>query len=92
MAVQRFQLESSIDESTGRTVAVYLRVRDGKVAQTKEICEGVAYADYDKEGILLGLELLGPCQNDVLERVTASEPEAVRRFLLGGVPRDLVAA
>jgi uncharacterized protein YuzE len=90
MAEQKFELESSIDPNSGRTVAVYLRVRNAKVAETKEISEGIAYADYDSEGSLLGIELLGPCQIEVLDRLARGEPEAIRRFLHGSVPRELV--
>jgi uncharacterized protein YuzE len=73
-------------------VAAYLRVRSGEVAETKEIEEGVVYADYDLQGALLGIELLGPCQIAVLDRIAESEPEPVKRFLMGGVPRELVPA
>src|SRR5262249_7439233 len=57
MAKQAFGLEVSVDDRTGGLVAVYLRVREGEVAETKEVQEGVAYADYDGYGVLLGLEL-----------------------------------
>src|SRR5947199_266190 len=78
-------------ESSGAPVAAYLRVREGKVAETREVKEGVAFADYDGQGALLGVELLAPCQAADLDRVAASEPEPVRRFLRAGAPRALVA-
>ena len=87
-----FRVETSVDDDTGGLVAVYLRVRDGEVAETKEVEEGIVYADYDSDGTLLGIELLGPCNIAVLEGVTANEPEPVKRFLRGGVPRGLVLA
>ncbi len=87
-----FRVETSVDDDTGALVAVYLRVRDGEVAETKEVEEGIVYADYDAHGSLLGIELLGPCNMAVLEGVTANEPEAVKRFLRGGAPRGLVPA
>jgi hypothetical protein len=65
MARQALRLETSVDERTGRMRAAYLRIREGKVARTKEIEDGVAYADYDKSGQLLGIELLGPCRVEV---------------------------
>jgi len=89
IAEPKFQLESSIDPNSGRTVAVYLRVREGQVTETKEISEGIPYADYDSEGTLLGIELLGPCEAEILDRLAQREPEAIRRFLHGGVPREL---
>jgi hypothetical protein len=90
MTKPEFHLEASFDEQTGRTVAVYLRVRAGDVQETKEIEEGVAYADYDAQGLLLGVELLGPCPVELLDRIADQEPEPVRRFLKGGPPRELV--
>jgi Protein of unknown function (DUF2283) len=91
MANLGFQLEASVDD-TGRIVAAYLRVRDGQVAETKELQEGVAYADYDSQNMLLGVELLGPCEVAVLDALVGNEPESIRRFLSGGVPRGLVPA
>jgi hypothetical protein len=92
MTEPTFKLEASFDEKTGRPVAVYLRVRRGEVAQTKEVKEGVASADYDAHGTLLGIELLSPCEVAVLDGIAAREPEPVRRFLRGSPPRELVLA
>ena len=92
MSKPAFQLEASVDEKTGGVVAVYLRVRTGEVAETKEITEGIAYADYDAAGLLLGIELLGPCQAEVLDRIGQSEPEPVKRFLRGAAPREMICA
>jgi len=85
-----FKLEASFDDSTGQVVAVYLRIREGDVANTKEVKDGYAYADYDAEGMLLGIELLGPCEVEVLDSIVENEPEPVKRFLRGGTPRELV--
>jgi hypothetical protein len=90
MTKPAFRIEPSIDEETGRLIAAYLRVREGEVAETKEIAEGIAYADYDAQGLLLGVELLGPCTVDVLDGITAQEPEPMRRFLRSVAPRELV--
>ena len=92
MTKPAFRVETSVDDDTGGVVAVYLRVRDGEVAETKEVEDGIVYADYDSQGSLLGIELLGPCDVTVLESVTANEPEPVKRFLRGGAPRGLVPA
>jgi len=91
MTQPSFKLEASIDDKTGRVVAAYLRIRQGQVAETKEVKEGSAFADYDAAGLLLGIEILGPCEVEVLDRLAASETEAARRFLTGSVPRELVA-
>jgi hypothetical protein len=91
MKEPEFRLEASFDSKTGCVVAVYLRVRSGPVGKTEEIREGVAYADYAADGSLLGVELLGPCDVEVLERIARTEPERVRGFLKSGAPRGLVA-
>jgi uncharacterized protein YuzE len=85
-------LEVSVDEKTGIVRAAYLRIRTGEVANTREVSEGRAFADYSADGILLGIELLAPCNVDVLDSVVAQEPEPVKRFLRGGTPRELVSA
>jgi hypothetical protein len=90
VAKTTFRLEASVDDKTGHLVAVYLRVREGAVAQTREARDGVVFADYDAQGALLGVELLGPCEVEVLEGLAVSEPEAVQQFLKGAVPRELV--
>ncbi len=90
MTKPTFRMEASFDDATGRTVATYLRTREGTVAQTKEIKEGLVYADYDADGQLLGIELLGPCEVAVLDLLADKEPEPVREFLKTSVPRGLV--
>jgi hypothetical protein len=92
MTKPAFKLEASIDEKTGRVVAVYFRIREGAVAETREIKEGDAFADYDADGLLLGIELLGPCEVQVLDAFAQHEPEATRRFLTGGMPRELIVS
>ncbi|HKB40514.1 MAG TPA: AbrB/MazE/SpoVT family DNA-binding domain-containing protein [Gemmataceae bacterium] len=87
-----FRLEVSYHETTGEPVAAYLRVREGKVAETKEVSEGVAFADYAADGLLLGVELLAPCRVEVLDRLSAKEPEPVRRFLRRGVRTEMICA
>jgi len=92
MSKQAFDLQASVNDRTGQIAAVYLRVREGSVAQTKEVKEGVAFADYDEGGLLLGIELLGPCEVQVLLDLAKGEPEPIRRFLQGAAPRELVVA
>jgi hypothetical protein len=92
MTTPTFRLEASIDDKTGLMVAAYLRVREGEVAETKEVEEGVVYADYDSQGSLLGVELLGPCSVMVLDGIAAGQPEPVKRFLTSATPRGLVQA
>jgi uncharacterized protein YuzE len=92
MASPKFRLEVSYHEMTGDPVAAYLRVREGKVAETKEISTGVAFADYGADGCLLGIELLAPCRVEVLARVSEKEPEPVRQFLQCGVRKEMIFA
>lgn len=86
------KLDLSVDEATGRVRAAYLRVREGLVHETREAAEGRAFADYDAQGLLLGIELLAPCTVEVLDRMSEAEPEPVRRFLRGSPPRELVVS
>ena len=86
------KLDVSVDETTGTVRAAYLRVRDGSVHETREIVEGRAFADYSAEGLLLGIELLAPCEAHVLDSISEEEPEPVRRFIRGSPPRELVTA
>jgi hypothetical protein len=92
MTKQAFHLEASVDDRTGRIAAAYLRVREGSVAQTKEVKEGVAFADYDADCLLLGIELLGPCEVEVLQDLAEHETEPIKRFLRCAAPRELVVA
>ena len=88
----KFRLEISYSESTGDPVAAYVRVREGKVAHTKEMSPGVGFADYAADGSLLGIELLEPCRTDLLERIAETEPEQVRQFLQHGVRKEMICA
>ena len=92
MVKPKFRLEVSYNDTTGDPVAAYLRVREGKVAETREVSEGIAFADYDADGCLLGIELLGPCPLEVLDRVSENEPEPVRNFLRRGVRKEMISA
>ena len=55
-------LKISCDEASGRFRGAYFRIRAGKCVKTVEISEGSAFADYDSEGCLLGIEAIGPCE------------------------------
>ena len=85
-----FNASLSVDENTGDVIAVYLTLRAGQVEHTKEIIDGKAFADYDADGILLGIELLSPCLVAVLDKFTEQEPESVHQFLRKAAPRDLL--
>jgi uncharacterized protein YuzE len=91
MSKPLFRTTVSVDEQTGRVQAVYFYVREGFAAETREISEGRAFADYDEAGQLLGVELLGPCAVTVLDSITQQEPEPVKAFLRDSAPRGMVA-
>src|SRR5262245_48503740 len=86
----RFNVSVSVDEQTGQVMAVYFQVRDGDAAETREVPEGRAFADYDQQGQLLGVELLAPCGADVFDSIAAQEPEEVRQFFRRTAPREMV--
>ena len=92
MPSPKFRLEVSYNETTGDPVAAYVRVREGTVAQTREISPGVAFADYGADGSLLGIELLAPCGIDILDKASEKEPEPVRQFLRRGVRKEMICA
>lgn len=92
MTNPKFRLEVSYSETTGDPVAAYLRIREGKVVETREIREGIAFADYGAEGFLVGIELLAPCPLEVLDRLSEKEPESVRQFLRAGVRKEMICA
>lgn len=83
-------VDISVNETTGIVRAAYVRVRKGKVHETREISEGCVFADYAEDGLLIGIELLAPCQVEILDRITRGEPEPIQRFLRGSPPRELV--
>jgi len=84
------KLEVSVDEATGTVRAAYLRIRSGQVHETREVSEGRAFADYDEQGSLLGIEILAPCTAAALHSIAQEEPEPVQRFIRGGPPKELV--
>ena len=90
MSATRYSFSTSVDERTGRVMAVYFKLRQGEVDDTREVVEGKAFADYDADGALLGVELLAPCDVAVLDTLAKEEPESVRRFFRRVSPREMV--
>lgn len=87
-----FRLDVTVDENTGKPRAAYLQVRDGAVAETRELADGHANADYDADGVLVGIEFLAPCSVQVLDTITVDEPPSVQEFFRSSAPRELVYA
>jgi uncharacterized protein YuzE len=94
MAQEKLALSLSVetDSASGGILAVYLNVREGKAAVTKEFKNGLAYADYDRKGRLLGIEMLGPCEIKVLDRIVRKESQRIKHFLHDHVPRGMAIA
>jgi uncharacterized protein YuzE len=55
----------TIDETAG---AVYMKVRDGKVAESVEVTDADAYVDLDADGYVLGVEFLSLEEYEAFER------------------------
>jgi hypothetical protein len=87
-----FEVTVETDKATGDILAVYFRVRRGKSVKVVEMADGNAFADYNSRGQLLGIELLGPCEVKVLDRMTRKEPKEVRDFVRGAALREMVPA
>ncbi len=60
MSKLKFRLETSFDEK-GEPVAAYLRIRERKVAETREAIAGVLFAYYRAERLLLSIESFAEC-------------------------------
>jgi uncharacterized protein YuzE len=91
MKKHEFRVSVAVDDETGTIEAAYFMFRKGKSAGTKEFANGAALADYDKNGRLLGVELLEPCKVKVFTEIGGEEPE-VARFMEDAAPRALVTA
>ena len=91
-----FQVAVSTDDATGDVLAVYFHVRKGKVHRTLEFADGNVFADYDRKGQLLGIELLGPCNVSIVDKLAPKESVEIRkrtkRFMKQAGPPAMVAA
>ena len=92
----QFGIDVTVEESTGKPIAVYFQIRRGRVAETREFADGAAFGDYDCNGALLGIELLAPCRVEIVDQLAANEPAQLRqqtkRFMRKVGPRELIAA
>lgn len=92
----QFSLEITTCDLTGEVLACYFQIRSGKIHETREFEGGIAIADYDKNGYLLGVELIAPCKVTIVNSIAANEsPEVQRRtkaFMKSSGPRSMIAA
>lgn len=86
-----FQVNIETNRETGEILAVYLKIREGKAAKVREFAGGNAYANYARNGLLLGIEVLGPCEIAVLDSITARETKA-REFVRKSIPVRMLAS
>lgn len=77
----------------GRIDAVYLTVANRKVARTQEVVADHLLVDYDRNGRVVGVEILGPVRlRDVTGLVDQRSRGTLRRFLARSVPHEFVAS
>ena len=92
----QFAIQVTVDDLTGKPISAYFQVRRGRVHETREFANGAAFADYDKSGQLLGIELLSPCKVEIVDQLAANEPASLRtqakRFMRDAGPRQMIAA
>ncbi|HUE71565.1 MAG TPA: DUF2283 domain-containing protein [Pirellulaceae bacterium] len=91
-----FGIAVTVDNNNGQPISVYFQIRRGRVHETREFADGAAFADYDKHGSLLGIELLSPCRVSIVDQLAANEPASLRtqakRFMRESGPRSMIAA
>ena len=92
MSTDKFDFRVSVEtrNQTGEVLAVYFQVRKGKTKLTKEHAGGNVFADYDKRGKLLGIEMLAPCRASVLDNIARQAP--AKRFVRSAIPQGMLAA
>ncbi len=92
MKVNKFSFRISIEteNDTGQVLAVYLQIREGKSAAVKEYADGKVFADYDRHGMLLGIEILAPCKANVLDKIATHSQ--VKKFVRNAVPKSMLVA
>ncbi len=90
MKTDKFSFGMSVEtrDQTGEMVAVYFQIRKGRVKVTREYADGNAFADYDKHGRLLGIEMLAPCNAAVLDSIAKRAPE--KKFVRKTIPRGML--
>ena len=86
-----FRVNIEVEKATGELLAAYFQIRKGKAAKVREFAEGNALANYGVDGLLLGIEILGPCNVTVVDKIAPKEPQ-VKRFIRDNIPRALAIA
>jgi hypothetical protein len=76
------------DSRTGRLMAVYFQFRRGKAAKVREFADGNAFANYNEKGELLGIELLGPCKVEVVDKI--AKRDDLKKFIRSAAPSAML--
>ena len=77
----------------GAIEGAYIRLREAKVARTREVAGDALLADYDARGNLIGIEILAPVRiSQVVNLVDQRRRRPFRRFVRQSLPAGLVAA
>jgi hypothetical protein len=77
----------------GSIDAIYLAVSANKVARTDEFIEDHMLVDYDRNGRIVGIEILAPIRlRDVTGLVDVRTRAPLRRFLRRSVPQEFVTS
>lgn len=85
-----FSVQTTVNKKTGSVLAVYFQIRSGRSAKTVELADGMMLADYNAQGELIGLEVLGPCKANALDKLV--DDQEARKFIRNAAPRELVTA
>jgi uncharacterized protein YuzE len=83
-----FRVTIETEDASGRVLALYLQIREGKPARTREYADGNVFADYDRNGLLIGIEMLAPCKAAILDRI--ADQAKPKRFVRNAVPRGML--
>lgn len=86
--VQQYSLQVTVDEQTGHVVAAYFHIRKGKAAKTKVFRDGLVLADYNADGKLIGVELLGTCDTSLLDAIPLEK--RAKTFVRNAAFRELL--
>lgn len=84
-----FQVTIETHDQTGSVIAVYFRFRKGRSATVREYADGNVFADYNRRGELLGIEMLAPCKVSVLNDI--AKITQAKEFIRKTIPRAMLA-
>lgn len=75
----------------GTLEAAYIRLRRAPVARTEEVLEDGLLADYDRQGNLVGIEILSPVKlSSIVRLVDEDRREPFRRFVRRAAPEEFL--